>query len=60
MGTSKTFPVPTWVRTVVCLAPFLMVSAFSVVWLLTGRGLFLLTGASALCAAVVRHVLKKC
>jgi hypothetical protein len=59
MATTKTYPVPTWVRTIVCLAPFVMTIAAMVMFLSAGRGFALLSGALAVCAQVIKHVLTK-
>lgn len=59
MGTTKTYPVPTWVRTVVCLAPFVITGSVLIGCLSTGRGFVLLAVSLSLCGAVVRGVLTK-
>jgi hypothetical protein len=59
MATTKTYPVPTWVRTVVCLAPFVMAITAMFMCLSAGRGFGLLGGALAVCAQVIKHVLTK-
>jgi hypothetical protein len=59
MATTKTYPVPIWVRTIVCLAPFVMALAAMFMYLSVGRGFALLSGALAVCAQVIRHVLTK-
>jgi hypothetical protein len=59
MATRKTYPVPTWVRTVVCLAPFVTAGIVIVICLSTGRGFLLLGGSLTLCGAVAKHVLTK-
>jgi hypothetical protein len=59
MATTKTYPVPTWVRTIVCLAPFVMAGFVVFACLSTGRGFGLLAFALALCVSVIKHVLTK-
>jgi hypothetical protein len=59
MDSSKTYPVPTWVRTIVCLAPFVMAVAATFMYLSVGRGFAILGGALAVCARVIKYVLTK-
>ena len=59
MATRKTYPVPTWVRTVVSLIPFVIAGCVVFACLRTGRGFGLLAFALALCVAVIKHVLTK-
>ena len=59
MATTKTYPVPTWVRTIVCLAPFVMAGVFAALYLITGRGYMLLALPLTLCVTVIKHVLNK-
>jgi hypothetical protein len=56
---AKTYPVPTWVRTAVCLASFTIAAFIVVMCLITGRGFESLLFASALSAAVIRKMLTK-
>jgi hypothetical protein len=58
-SSNKTFPVPVWVRAVVCLAPF-VIAAFVVFDTLTeDRGLWPMYLALAPCTLVISLVLAK-
>jgi hypothetical protein len=59
MATGKTYPVPPWARTVVCLAPFVIAGIVIVICLSTGRGFLLLGASLTLCGAVAKQVLTK-
>ena len=55
----KTYPVPNWVRTVVCLAPFVISLLAVLVWWRTGWGFPLLGSSLVLCGVIAKHALTK-
>jgi hypothetical protein len=59
MASTKTYPVPYWVRVVVCLVPFAMAALTLISCLRTGRGYLLLGSLVTLCAAIAKHALTK-
>jgi uncharacterized membrane protein YidH (DUF202 family) len=59
MATEKTYPVSAWVRTVVCLAPFVIAVAAFITFLSTGRGSLLVGSSLTLCGAIARQVFTK-
>ena len=59
MATQETYPVPAWVRTVVCLTPFVIAGASIFASLITGRGFLLVGSCLTLCGAIANKVLTK-
>jgi hypothetical protein len=59
MATQETYPVPAWVRTVVCLTPFVIAGASIIISLLTDRGFLLVSSCLTLCGAIANKVLTR-
>ena len=59
MDSNKTYPVPVWVRVLVCLTPFVIAGFGTFILLTTGRGYLMMGSALALCALAIRLSLTK-
>jgi hypothetical protein len=59
MANRKSYPVPEWVRAVVCLVPFGIAVYVVLALLPDSRGYWALYISAGLCGLVIRHVLTR-